>query len=58
MTPLLFLFMLSSPPDLIMETHFYMEFQTLSLTSYSEHKTVARVLSKARKYDPGRLQRI
>ena len=51
MTLLLFLFVLSSPPDLIMEMHFYMEFQTLSLISYSQHKTQLLVLSKTRKYD-------
>ena len=39
MTLPLFLFMPSSPADLIMEMHFYMEFQTLSLISSSEHKT-------------------
>ena len=39
MTLPLFLFMLSSPPDLIMEILFYMEFQTLSLISSNEHKT-------------------
>ena len=35
----LFLFVLSSPPDLILEMHFYKEVRILSLISSSEHKT-------------------